>query len=226
MARIGHDTCITKGLALVVLAAVAAALTGCGGSSSSGSQRAAGMGGSVLKDKADMLKLKEAVTATTTALNDLLTDPQRDLKPQYKAFTSALAKVNGLAKATRDRGTAIQAGLDKYLDTWRESVTAIQDETLRQQALDRVAQTKESFRRLYGELTAFKEALTPYVGSLKDVERYLTTDLTPTGLKTITASATKAIAAEKDIQARIDSVVAELTRVADELTAGQQKAGK
>jgi hypothetical protein len=227
MDKMANKTEITRGLASVALVAVALAFTGCGSSSSgSGYQRAAGAGGSLLKDKADMLKLKDQVTATTAALNDLLGDPQRDLKPQYKAFTSALAKVNGLAKATRDRGTAIQAGLDKYLDTWRESVTAIQDETLRQQALDRVAQTKESFRRLYGELTAFKEALTPYVGSLKDVERYLTTDLTPTGLKTITASATKAIAADKDIQARIDSVVAELTRVADELTAGQQKAGK
>jgi len=223
MARIGHDARITKGLAVVVLVAVAAALTGCSSSSSSGSQRAAGMGGSVLKDKADMLKLKEAISASTAALNDLLTDPQRDLKPQYKAFTSALAKVDSLAKKTRERGAAIQAGLDKHLDTWREQVTSIQDETLRQQALDRVAQSKESFRRLYGELTAFKEALTPYVGSLKDVERYLNTDLTPTGLKTISASANKAIAAEKDIQARIDSVVAELTRVADELTAGQQK---
>ncbi len=223
MARIGRGGCFTKGLAGVVLVVVAAALVGCGGSSSSGPQKAAGVGGSLLKDKADMVKLKDLVAATTLSLNDLITDPQRDLKPQYKAFTSGLAKLDGVAKKTRERGVAIQASLDKYLDSWREEVATIQDETLRQQALDRVNQAKESFKSLYAELTAFKEALAPYVGNLKDVERYLNTDLTPAGLKTIAANANKAIAADKDIQGRADRAAAELGRVSAELTAGQQK---
>jgi hypothetical protein len=223
MARIGRDGCIMKGLALVGLVAVGVLMTGCGESSSSGPQKAAGVGGSLLKDKADMLKLKDLVAATAASLSDLITDPQRDLKPQYKAFTSSLAKLDSVAKKTRERGVAIQASLDKYLDSWREEVTTIQDETLRQQALDRVNQAKESFKRLYAELTAFKEALAPYIGNLKDVERYLNTDLTPAGLKTIAANANKAIAADKDIQARLDRAAAELARVSAELTAGQQK---
>ena len=216
---------IQKGWAAVALVAVA--LTGCGGgSSSSGYQRAAGAGGSLLKDKADMLKLKDQVTATTATLNDLIGDPQRDLKPQYKAFTGALNKLDSMAKKTRERGVAIQASLEKYVDAWREEVVTIQDVTLRDQALDRVAQAKESFKRLYGELNAFKEALTPYVGSLKDIQRYLDTDLTPAGLKTVQAMAAKATASDKDILRRVDDVVAELDRVATELTAGQQKTVK
>lgn len=226
MARIGRDGCFTKGLAGAMLVAVAAALAGCGGSSSSGPQKAAGVGGSLLKDKADMVKLKDLVAATTLSLNDLITDPQRDLKPQYKAFTSSLAKLDGVAKKTRERGVAIQASLDKYLDSWREEVATIQDETLRQQALDRVNQAKESFKSLYSELTAFKEALAPYIGNLKDVERYLNTDLTPAGIKTIAANAKKAIASDKDIQGRADRAAAELGRVSAELTAGQQKTVK
>jgi hypothetical protein len=226
MDKMANKAGITKGFASMALVAVAVALTGCGGSSSSGHQRAAGVGGSLLKDKADMVKLKDLVTQTTTTLNDLIGDPQRDLKPQYKAFSSAVNKVDSMAKKTRERSVAIQASLDKYVDAWRDEVVTIQDVTLKEQALDRVAQAKESFKRLYGELNAFKEALAPYVGSLKDIQRYLDTDLTPAGLKTVQAMAAKATASDKDILRRIDGVVVELDRVATELTAGQQKTVK
>jgi len=217
---------ITKGFVAVALVGAALVLTGCGGSSTSGYQRAAGTGGSLLKDKADMVKLKDLATKTTVALNDLISDPQRDLKPQYKAFTSAVSKLDAMAKKTRERGVAIQAGLDKYVDAWRDEVVTIQDVKLREQALDRVSQAKESFKRLYAELTAVKEALAPYVGSLKDIQHYLDTDLTPAGLKTIQEMATKAVASDKEILQHIDAVAAELDRVAAELTSGQQKAAK
>ena len=227
MDKMANKAGIRKGLAFMALMAMTVALTGCGGGSSgSGYQRAASAGGNLLKDKADTLKLKDQVTATTAALKDLLGDPQRDLKPQYKAFTGALNKLDSMAKKSRERGVAIQASLDKYVDSWREEVVTIQDVTLREQALDRVAQAKESFKRLNGELAAFKEALTPYVSSLKDIQRYLDTDLTPAGLKTVQAMADKATASDKDILRRVDGVVAELDRVAAELTAGQQKTGK
>ncbi len=226
MDKMADKAGIKKGLAAVTLAAVSVALIGCGGGSSSGSQRASGLGGSLLKDKADMIKLKELVTQTTAALNDLIGDPQRDLKPQYKAFTSSVNKVDSLAKKSRERGVAIQASLDKSVDAWREEVVTIQDVTLRDQALERVAQAKESYKRLYTELNTFKEALTPYVGSLKDIQRYLDTDLTPAGLKTVQTRAAKATAADKDILKGIDAAAAELDRVAAELTAGQMKTVK
>ena len=227
MARMAGNIGITKGTTVAALVAVAIGLMGCGGASSgSGHQRAAGMGGSLLKDKADMLKLKDQVTATTAALNDLITDPQRDLKPQYKAFAVAVNKLDAMAKKSRERGVAIQANLDKYVDAWREEVVTVQDVKLREQALDRVNQAKESFKQLYAKLTAMKEALAPYVGSLKDIQRYLDTDLTPAGLQTIRTMATKAIASDKAILQQVDAVAAEIERVAAELTAGQQKTAK
>ena len=227
MARMAGNIGITKGTTVAALVAVAIGLTGCGGGGSgSGYQRAAGMGGSLLKDKADMLKLKDQVTATTAALNDLITDPQRDLKPQYKAFTGAVNKLDAMAKKSRERGVAIQANLDKYVDAWREEVVTIQDVKLREQAMDRVTQAKESFKQLYAKLTAIKETLAPYVGNLKDIQRYLDTDLTPAGLQTIRTMATKAIASDKAILQQVDAVAAEIERVAAELTAGQQKTAK
>lgn len=226
MLKMANKAGIMKGLTVVALMAVAAALTGCGGASTSGHQRAAGAGGSLLKDKADMIKLKDLVTQTTTALNDLISDPQRDLKPQYKAFTSAVSKLDAMAKRTRERGVAIQASLDKYVDAWREEVVTVQDVKLREQALERVSGAKESFKRLYGDLNVFKETLAPYVGSLKDIQRYLDTDLTPAGLKTVQVMVAKASASEKEVLQRVDSAAAELDRVAAELTAGQRKTSK
>jgi len=221
------DSGLRKGLIAPVLLALGVIMAGCGGAGGSGSghQRAAGLGGRLLKDKADILRLKDQIIQTNAALNDIITDPQRDLKPQFKAFSSAVKKLDSMVKKARERTVAIQASLDKYIDTWRDDVVGIQDPTLREQAISRVTQAKESFQRLYAELTGTKEVLTPYVGSLKDIQRYLDTDLTPAGLKTIKPLADKAMGSQNQVLQRLDALAAELERVAAELAAGQRKAG-
>ncbi|MDH7600225.1 MAG: DUF2959 family protein, partial [Sedimentisphaerales bacterium] len=149
----------------------------------------------------------------------------RDLRPQYKTFASAVKKADGMVKKTRERAIAIQASLDKYVDNWREQVVSIQDPNLREQALGRINQAKSSFARLYSQLTAIKDALTPYIGNLKDIQRYLDTDLTATGLKTIQSMADKSINSERQIVEQIDATMAELERVASELSSGRIKTG-
>ena len=213
---------ITIAFAVAVWVSMTLALTGCGGSGT-GHQRAAGTGQGLTKAKAETVKLKDLSAQTSAALKDLLNDPQRDLKPQYKTFATALSKLSALAQKTRDRNMAIQAQLDKYLDTWREQVGTIQDTSLRDKALERIAQAKESFKKLSTELSQVKESISPYVANLKDIQKYLDTDLTPAGLKAISEMATKALGYDQEINARLDGAIAEFDRVAEELTAGPQR---
>ncbi len=202
------------------------AVSGCGGAvSGGGPQKAAGMSGGLLKAQAEMMRLKDQIAQTNAALKDMITDPQRDLRPQYKTFANAVKKTDAMVKKIRERTVTIQAGLDKYIDDWRDQVVAIQDPNLRQQALERVNQAKASFSRLYTLLTGTKEILTPYVGNLKDIQRYLDTDLTPAGLKTIQSMADKASSLERSIVERIDAAAVALERVASELASGLRKAG-
>lgn len=215
------STRIKVGCTVALLLAVAWLMAGCTSSSGSGPQRASGIEKSLDKAKVDMGKAKDLVSETSAALNDILTDPQRDLKPQFKTFTGSLGKLHAASQKMRDKATAIETQLDKYLESRREQVGTIQDVALRDTALDRIARCNESFKRLGTELTKTKDTLSPYVANLRDIQKFLSADLTPGGLKAISGLAATASRSEKGVQDQLDAVVAEFDRVAADLTAGQ-----
>jgi len=212
---------IKIGCTVALLSALPWLLGGCASSSGSGPQKASGIEKSLDKAKADMGKAKDLVSETSAALNDILTDPQRDLKPQFKTFAGSLGKLHAVSQKMRDKATAIETQLDKYLESRREQVGTIQDVALRDTALNRIAQCNESFKRLSAVLTQAKDTLSPYVANLSDIQKFLSADLTPGGLKAISGLANTAARSQKGVQDQLDAVVAEFDRVAADLRAGQ-----
>ncbi|HEX5220050.1 MAG TPA: DUF2959 family protein [Verrucomicrobiae bacterium] len=132
------------------------------------------------------------IDKTLASLNDLVNKPQTDLRPQFKQFTANLAEVESAAK---DIGAARRAMGEKskeFFAAWDAQLAQINNEDIKARSEARkkdVADKMEAIKRSYTEAeTAFR----PFMNSLKDVQKYLSVDLTSGGVSAIKDTVTKA----------------------------------
>jgi len=143
------------------------------------------------------------IDKTMASLDELVTKPQADLRPQYKQFTANLSDVEA---ASKDIGSARRSMGEKskqFFAAWDAQLAQINNEDIKarsQARKDAVSQQLESIKRSYTEAEA---SFRPFVGELQDIRKYLSVDLTPAGLTAIQSTVTKADADAAKLTATI-----------------------
>jgi len=164
-------------------AGVALALVGCASSGyEKGSQAAAER----------IAAMPGRINATLTALDDLIQRPQSDLRPQFKGFGSQLADLESSAQDISSARHNMGAQGKEFFAKWDEQLAGIQNEDIKarsQSRKDEVAAKLQAIKLSYSEAAGvFK----PFLADLKDVQKYLSVDLTASGVASIKDTAAKA----------------------------------
>ena len=207
-------------IALITLASLAGGCaSGSGNSSSQGYKRASVTGREVQQVSADMREAKTAITQTVDSMDSLINTPQANMEPQYKDFSSKVDDLNRRSEKARDRAVDLRAKREEYLSTWRMQAEQITSPDLRQRALSRMEEIRSSFDSLASKARAAREAFGPFQTDLNDVRRYLGSDLTPGGVASISDLVEKTRAGERNVQAALDDFIAELDRLAVDISA-------
>ena len=192
-------------------------LVGCS-SSSKGPKRSATAADGIGVVRSEVNKGIAQVDATVAALNDLVNTPKSDLTPQYKHFSSQVDKLEDLAKKVAARNQSMRAKAQEYFDTWEKESAAIKDETIRQVSAERRASAKASFEKMKTEVANGKAAFTPLMDELKDIQLYLSNDLTAAGVSSCKPIASAANENAAKVKTALNNVVTELARVQTELS--------
>jgi hypothetical protein len=201
-------TLLASNLALTVAVAV---LAGCASHNyDKGSATAAG-----LKESADKISAADGqLDATLASLNNLVENPQADLRPQYKQFSDNVDDLASLAKNVDDSVTAMRKNGKEFFDQWSKELAGIQNEDIRNRSAARQKEVSDALmgvKRSYAETeTAFK----PCMSDLHDIQKYLGTDLTPAG-----------VASMKDVAAKANATGATLKESVGKLTADFKSLG-
>jgi hypothetical protein len=177
----------------------------------------------MLSVKEELAAAKNSISASSTALSDLVNAPQADLKPQYKKFAKAVENVNDHAQSVRDRATDMRAKRDEYVAKWRKELDAISDPELKQRAMARINEAQASFDKISTAGHAAKEAFTPFQADINDLSRYLGSDLTSAGLASVKDLVGKVQSEEAAVQKALDALILEVDRVSAEMAAGTKK---
>jgi len=171
------------------LAAVALGIAGCASQGyEKGSATAEGLKASAAKIESAQSKLD----ATVTSLNDLVNKPAADLRPQYKAFSDNVTELEKLAKHGKEGVVSMGAKSKEFFAKWDEETAAMKNEDIKNRSAARkqeVTAALNDIKRCYVEAeTAFK----PFMSNLRDIQKYLGTDLTTAGVASIKDVAVKA----------------------------------
>ena len=173
---------------LLVLAA-AGTLAGC---ASENYNKAAGTA-TALNESANLVaKGGQQIDQALAALNDLLTNSQPDLRGQFKAFDNSVNDLGAAAKDVDAKDEAMQAQGAAYFDQWDKDLAGIRNEDIRTRSEARKTEVTAKFTHMSAQYAETKAAFKPFMSDLRDVQKFLGTDLTTAGLAAIKDPAAKA----------------------------------
>ena len=123
------------------------------------------------------------LNATLTALNTLVGQKQGDLAPAYQAFRTEIPKTQTAATTTLARVETMSKTRGKYFVDWQNTVDSINNKSLQKKAQKRLNSASKSYDKVEAALSVAAEKFRPFLSDLADVEKALSQDVTPRGVK-------------------------------------------
>jgi chromosome segregation ATPase len=171
--------------------------------------------------RAQLTSAKESLNTTMQALSDLEQNPGQDLRPQYQRFVTDLGTLETQAEDVKSHARDMRNKAEQYFSAWNEQAQKIQDEQLRAKSTERRDQTLSIFSKLTDASQKLASEWNPFLAHVKDVKKYLDTDLSPGALAAAKDTINTTIADSKKVSAAVDGVIAELDTVSNTLSAGK-----
>jgi outer membrane murein-binding lipoprotein Lpp len=171
-----------KLLPLVASLAAAALLAGC---ASTGYQKGDKTAANIQAAADQIGSLPGLIDKTVASLNDIVQKPAADLRPQYKSFTENLTAVESTAKSVADTRRAMGEKDKEFFAKWDEQLAQIKNEDIKARSQSRKDEVKKNLLAIKRSYTEAEMAFKPFMSDLKDVQKYLSVDLTPGGVASI-----------------------------------------
>lgn len=160
------------------------------------------------------------VNGVLGSLNNLTFKSAGDLRNQYDALVSASKDLDSSMANLDSKVVSLRATAADYLNNWTNQMAAIQSEELRKRSSERKDEVSGKISDVETSYQGVTNSLAPFTSDVKDIQTYLGTDLTPTGLNTIKdiVSKTKVDAVPlrdsiKKLQGSFDSLSASLSPI-------------
>jgi hypothetical protein len=167
-----------------------------------------------LNHSADLIaKGSLQIDDSLTALNDLVSNPQPDLRKQFDVFVTAVNNLGATAADVAGKTEAMKTEGAAYFAGWDNEIATMQNEDIRNRSETRRNEVAARFARISRQYDEARIAFQPYMSDLRDVQKYLSTDLTSGGLAAIkepAAKTTQDAAPLKETLARLSEQFKEL----------------
>ena len=168
-----------RSVALAGLAGCALIVAGC---ASTPADRATTMSKNVAATSNDIEASRVAVVQVLTTLNKLITQPEGDMRSQYKDYLSDIKSLNNISGKVDESIKTMIANSQVYFADWGNQVAAINDPTLKQLSADRKQQAMNGLTDLKTAMDKARAAYKPLAKDLDDVGLYLGNNLTASGI--------------------------------------------
>ena len=158
---------------------------------------------------------RRQVDANNAALDKLFATGGTDLRKAFDAYARQVARTSELGDDLRDAHADMIRSRDEYFRGWAADAASIQDPELKRLALERQSGLNERTSALVDAFAGMKESIATYRVSLTDLQKFLTNDLTETGIETLRSTG-KAGQTKSDGE-RLKERLSEAERVLSEL---------
>jgi hypothetical protein len=203
-------------VAQTVLAVALATAVGC---SSTGRSTSTKTSSSVATLQQRIVTGEQNINAAIASLDDLVNKPQPDLRPQYKAFLNALAKLEDQIKKGKGEREAMKAQTEAYFAKWEEESRSLENQQIKEAMAARRDAIKAMFAKIRTEFEAGKPSFELFMRDLREIKKALDFDLTVGGLNAIKPIVAKAQKESADVIKRLTVIRGELDKVAVEMAA-------
>lgn len=142
-----------------------------------------------------------------TNLNDLVHNPQPDLRPQYKSFSSSVSKLESMAKDVSQAAKSMASKGDSFFARWDKELAQIQNEDIKARGQSRKEEVAKRFDAIKEHYETARAAYEPFGSDLRDLQKSLGADLTKEGLAALKEPVAKALESSKPLKASLSTLV-------------------
>ena len=132
------------------------------------------------------------IDTTLTSLQDIVQKPQADLRPQYKQFAANVVDVESSAKDIASARRSMGENQKEFLAKWDEQLAQIKNEDIKARSQTRKDEVNQKLLSVKKSYTVAETDFKPFMSDLRDVQKFLSVDLTPGGVAAIKDTAAKA----------------------------------
>jgi hypothetical protein len=209
----------TKYLQLVSLAAATVAATllaaGC---ASTGYDKGNITAANIQSASDRIAALPGQIDTTLASLNGLVTQPQADLRPQYKEFAANVAAVESAAKDLAVSRSNLAARQKEFFAKWDEELAQIQNPDIKARSQSRKEQVSQQLMTIKTSYAQADIVFKPFLADLQDVQKYLSVDLTAGGIAAIKEPVAKASLDAVPLKASLTKLAGDFKALGDAMS--------
>jgi len=183
--------------------------------SSTGYKKAESTASKIGQTRTELTNANRQIDTTLKSLSDLMNADSANADALFKQFSKNISAIETQASKVRKTVDSMNAQGAAYFAAWEQDAALFQNPDLKAQADKRRLELQKSYKQINSYLKATGEAYQPFKSNLRDVERFLSNDLTPAGRASISAPLQRITTEGRVTQKAIDNAI----RIMDEVEA-------
>ncbi len=188
-----------------------------GGCATTGMDRSVKTSNSIQDVDNEIKKFSVQIDSTDAALDALVKSGQQDLKKNFDKYSDQLAKLEHEGKRVIKHMDEMKANSTQYFAEWEKQGDSFTNPEIRELSEERRLKLAEIYAQVPKAGAGIRGAYNSYLTNLKEIQKYLSTDLTPKGVEAITPVATKAVRDMGTLKSSLQPVVVALDEIKAEL---------
>jgi hypothetical protein len=205
--------------ALMLIAAILI-LAAC---ATTGMERSAKAKASMRTVDTDIKQALLQVDATNASLEDLIKPGQPEAKKAFDTYSGQVAKMEKQGQLLVKHTDEMSARRLEYFAEWEKQGDKYTNPDIRELSEQRRAELSEIFAQIPAASVGIKGAFHTYLSDIKEIQKFLSNDLTSKGVESITPTAQKSINDGNNLKEAVKPVVSAMDRARAEMAQGGAK---
>jgi len=203
----------------VLLLGAAAVIGGC---ATTGIDRSVKTTNSIQEVDGEIRKMMVQIDATGATLDALVRAEKPDLKKSFDAYSDSVEKLDNEGKRTLKRIDEMKQNSKEYFAEWEKQGDTFTNPQIRELSEERRSRLAGIYAQVPASAIGVKGAYIAYLTDLKEIQMFLSNDLTPSGVSAIEPVANKTVQDRETLKASLVPVIAALDDIKVELYSGKK----
>jgi hypothetical protein len=169
-------------------------------------------------------KAKLAVDDTVKSLGQVAVTANTNPREAFKQYSKSLANLESTAARAKKHAADVKAQGQAYFANWEKQLAELKNPEIKSLAVQQKAKLQAAFDSIRKVAEPLKAQFDPWLSDLQDLQKYLSNDLTISGVDAAKGMFAKTQTEGFEVQKSMDALVAELNTVAATLTPANVKA--
>lgn len=156
--------------------------------------------------------------ATGASLDEVMRPGQSDVKKAFNSFTENISRIEKMEKDFAKHADEMQARGKDYFEEWQKEGDKYKSQQIQELSDQRRSELGEIYGRIAENSVGVREAFKKYVSDSKEIQNYLSNDLTSKGIEAISALSKRVVDNGENLRKAIRDVQSAIVRARAEMS--------